>query len=737
MDFKKNRHSIITAISIFILLLLAIYQAININTGLINIYPTSKLIHYLLPNNILNIEINQNTFIELPTVKECLQNHHGTIDIRCLSRRLHGDLIRKLHNQGASLIVFNLLFRESRGEEDAYFAESIHDVGHVLLQDYQQKRFIGSGVEIVDITPPVSPLGESTASAPMPIADIAGSLPHFWQFLNLVHSDQNLAQSYSQPILPVTALQLLTLRQHQQTLIQLFQPIAPALSSLLSVPERDLNRRSLLHEFHQQLSQLFTDNPHTGQQLTSLLNNRSDLSLAAKQQIQALFRLYQVDNDFYLNPYGPNHTIPTIAYHQVHQALQDNPDLFRDKVVFIGPSLEFGRSSKGGSINTAYGEISSTELLATLYANLRDGNTLQLVSHQTTWVIAVIWWLLILAIQIKLSPRRTLLTIVGLTLVYLGCVQWLFSVYNLLMPWLLILLMSLTACIVTWVGRYFSQRAKLTDMLNVHLPAELMSVFTRQDFDKMRHGASYNGVCLMTDAEGYTKLAESKGEQWLAQFMLGFQPVVEQCVRQHQGAIKGWAGDGVMALWIESPSKISAIKKPSQPADSVDIRRLALLTALSLINEVEQFNQTWGVRFPLRIGLSYGPMWLSFVDELKAFGDTINTASRIEALNKTTQTRILITSDMLTHQSEFVSRRIGQFVLRGHQQPTEVFELMGLANEVESRTLRLLTHFEQGLNQYEQKAWRSAQVIFSTILSEFPNDGPSIYYYQQCLKKIE
>jgi adenylate cyclase len=713
------------------------FSPVTLTSNLSIFYQLRDLVTTSVPrSDIFNIEINQTTFTELPTVKECLQTHHGTIDIRCLSRRLHGDLIRKLHNQGTSLIVFNLLFRESRGEEDLYFAESIHDVGNVLLQDYQQKRFIGTGVEIVDITPPISPLDESAASAPMSIPDIEGNLPRFWLFLNLVHEDQNLAKSYSQPILPVATLQLLVLQQQRQTLMQLFQPLSPALSSLLSVPEQDLNQRSWLHAFHQQLSQLFSDQPRAAQQLSIDLNSRSDLSPVDKQQIQALFRLYQVDNDFYLNPYGPNHTIPTIAYHQVDQALQENPELFRGKVVFIGPSVEFGRSTKGGTINTAYGEISSTELLATLYANLRDGNTLQLVNNEITWVIAVVWWLLILAIQTKLSPRRTVLTICGLTLVYLGCVQWLFSFYNLLVPWLLIVLMSITACIVTWVGRYFSQRAKLTDILNVHLPAELLSVFTRQDFEKMRHGASYNGVCLITDAEGYTKLAESKGEAWLAQFMLGFQPVVEQCVRQHQGAIKGWAGDGVMALWIESPAKQSKLKKPSQSADSADIRQLALLTALSLVNEVEQFNQSWGVRFPLRIGLSYGPMWLSFVDELKAFGDTINTASRIEALNKNTHTRILITQDMLTNQSEFVTRRIGRFVLRGHQQPTEVYELLGLANDIEARMLRLLVHFEQGLNQYENKAWRSAQVIFSTILSEFPNDGPSLYYYQQCLKQI-
>jgi adenylate cyclase len=706
------------------------------NSPLLNNWQSFLVNKNTLHYNITNIEITNTTFLELKEIRRCILNHRGITDIHCLTRHMHGDLIRKLHNQGASLIVFNLLFRESRSEEDLYFAESIRDVGNVLLQDYQQKRFIGSGVEIVDITPPVSPLGESSASAPMPIADIESSRPHFWRFLNLVHSDQSLTQSYSQPILPVTALQLLMLRQHQQTLIQLFQPLSPALSSILSVPERDLNQRSLLHDFHQQLSQLFTENPNAGKQLTRLLNSRNDVSPVAKQRIQALFRLYQVDNDFYLNPYGPSHTIPTIAYHQVDQALQDNPELFRDKAVFIGPSVEFGRSTKGGTINTAYGEISSTELLATLYANLRDGNTLQLANNEITWVIAVVWWLLILAIQTKLSPRRTVLTIFVLTLVYLGCVQWLFSVYNLLVPWLLIVLMSLTACIVTLIGRYFSQRAKLSDILNVHLPAELLSVFTRQDFEKMRHGASYNGVCLITDAEGYTKLAESKGEAWLAQFMLGFQPVVEQCVRQHQGAIKGWAGDGVMALWIESPAKQSKFKTPPQSADSVDIRRLSLLAALSLINEVEQFNQSWGVRFPLRIGLSYGPMWLSFVDELKAFGDTINTASRIEALNKNTHTRILITQDMLTNQSEFVTRRIGRFVLRGHQQPTDVYELLGLANDIEHRILRLLVHFEQGLNQYENKAWRSAQVIFSTILSEFPNDGPSLYYYQQCLRQI-
>ncbi len=274
---NSQKQLIITAVINLLIILTSIsYQSTEINFESNIIHSARSLIFSTtFPSNIFNIEINQNTFIELPEVKECLQTHHGSIDIRCLSRRLHGDLIRKLHNHGASLIVFNLLFRESRGEEDLYFAESIHDVGNVLLQDYQQKRFIGSGVEIVDITPPVLPLGESSASAPMPIADIEGSLPHFWRFLNLVHSDQSLAQSYSQPILPVTALQLLVLQQHQQTLIQLFQPLSPALSSLLSVPERDLNQRNLLHDFHQQLSQLFTENPNAVKQLTNLLNSRN------------------------------------------------------------------------------------------------------------------------------------------------------------------------------------------------------------------------------------------------------------------------------------------------------------------------------------------------------------------------------------------------------------------------------------------------------------------------------
>ncbi len=640
-------------------------------------------------------------------------------------------MIRKLHDQGARLIVFNLLFRESRGEEDIYLADTIRSAGNVLLQDYQEKRFIGSGVEIVDVTPPVSPLDSSTASAPMPVSDTDAATPRIWLFLNLLHDNQEITQSINQPILPVVALNLLALRQHQQILATLLQPFSASLNRLLSKPAQEVNQSAFIRDICEQLAALFKANPGLYDQLSVKLALNNDLSPDTKQLLQSLFRLYQLDNDFYLNPYGPSGTIQTIAYHQVDQAFTENPLLFQDKVIFIGPSLELGRLAKGGSINTPYGPISSTEMLATAFANLRANQGLRSLDAHAGLAIAIAACLLVLFCQLKLRPRTAFLVLCSSCVAYLFLVLWQFSFKNLLLPWLSIMLILSTGVIAVLISRYLSQRAKLTDILNASLPTQLLQVFNHKDFERMKQGGTHMGVCLNADGEGYTKLGDIKGEQWLAKFMLAYQPTVEHCIRYYQGAVKDWAGDGVVALWIETPKSACKLRFWQRQLIDADIRQQSMLAALALNDEIGRFNRSWGVHFPMRIGISYGPMWLSFVDELKAFGDTINTASRIEALNKDLKTRILVTEEMLENQDGLVYRRVGNFLIRGHQKRIQVFELLGSVDDVGVENLGLVTRFEQALDEFEAENLLEAMQGFTDILLDYPNDGPTLYYLQQ------
>ncbi|MBV9113718.1 MAG: adenylate/guanylate cyclase domain-containing response regulator, partial [Hyphomicrobiales bacterium] len=57
-----------------------------------------------------------------------------------------------------------------------------------------------------------------------------------------------------------------------------------------------------------------------------------------------------------------------------------------------------------------------------------------------------------------------------------------------------------------------------------------------------------------------------------------------------------------------------------------------------------------------------------------AYGDTINTAARLEAANKALGTRICVSGDVAERAEGFRGRPIGDIVLRGKTKPLRAFE---------------------------------------------------------------
>ena len=97
----------------------------------------------------------------------------------------------------------------------------------------------------------------------------------------------------------------------------------------------------------------------------------------------------------------------------------------------------------------------------------------------------------------------------------------------------------------------------------------------------------------------------------------------------------------------------------------------------------ERYRQEWEARgAPLgvtRIGVHAG---LAIVGNFgggrlydnTAYGDTINTAARLEAVNKQLGTRICVSAAAAERAEGFVGRPVGDLLLRGRTEPMRVFE---------------------------------------------------------------
>jgi adenylate cyclase len=181
-------------------------------------------------------------------------------------------------------------------------------------------------------------------------------------------------------------------------------------------------------------------------------------------------------------------------------------------------------------------------------------------------------------------------------------------------------------------------------------------------------------------------------------------------------------GDAMMAIW-------------SAPQGDISIRRNACAAALEITRAIGRANSA--AKLPTRIGLHAGQLVMSHVGaidhyEYRAVGDIVNTAARIENLNKSLGTSILASQEVLDGLDDFICRDLGVFQLQGKQQSLRIFEIIGGADAACRETLQQLDSFSHALAAWQQGDRQSAKRQFEVIQHAYPHDGPTRYYLSLC-----
>jgi adenylate cyclase len=179
-------------------------------------------------------------------------------------------------------------------------------------------------------------------------------------------------------------------------------------------------------------------------------------------------------------------------------------------------------------------------------------------------------------------------------------------------------------------GRYRearSERERIKQAFGYFLPSTVVEQLTSHVGPITSANREVFGVCLATDVEHYTTLAEKMGPTQLSLLMNKYFAALFGPVERHGGIVSDVVGDAMLAIWS------GASPDPS-------LRGEACRAALEIAATLAQFNRSSDrPTLPTRIGLHSGQMLLGSVGaahhyEYRAVGDIVNTASRIEALGK-------------------------------------------------------------------------------------------------------
>lgn len=198
-------------------------------------------------------------------------------------------------------------------------------------------------------------------------------------------------------------------------------------------------------------------------------------------------------------------------------------------------------------------------------------------------------------------------------------------------------------------------------------------------------GSERTIAVMFVDLRGFTAFSEKRLPYDVVFILNRYFRSVGLAVESAGGRVDKFIGDGVMALFGLGCEQARAAAQAMEAARGI-AQALAELNQV-LAGELEQ---------PLRLGIGLhagaaivGELGHGQATSLTAIGDTVNTASRLEALSKDLAVQLVVSQELLQLAGlDAAFGRRHEVQVRGRKQPLAVHAFEDILAEVPPRTLR-------------------------------------------------
>lgn len=371
---------------------------------------------------------------------------------------------------------------------------------------------------------------------------------------------------------------------------------------------------------------------------------------------------------------GPNEETPTFKTYPVAVLPLLPADWFENKIVLIGVDLPLEDRHESPMSLGLGRSIPGVEIHAHALAQLLGG--LKGYKLEPRYVFAIILAFSLAGIFVAGGRHKLWLKgIIGLVLLSMAWVGTflLFKHAHLLLP-LVVPSLAFGTSMGIELGFKWQQEAHqrrfVLDTFGKYLSPDVIEQLVKDPTRLRLSGEKREMTFLFSDIAGFTGLTEQTEPAVLVTLLNEYLSLVTEIVLQHQGTIDKIVGDALHVIF-------------NAPTDQPDHAARAVRCALEIDHSCEAFRQSkmdQGVPFgATRVGVNTG---LAVVGnfggsdrfDYTAHGDPINTAARLESVNKHLGTRICVSEATMNRCPELVFRPVANLVLKGKTKAIKVFE---------------------------------------------------------------
>jgi class 3 adenylate cyclase len=232
---------------------------------------------------------------------------------------------------------------------------------------------------------------------------------------------------------------------------------------------------------------------------------------------------------------------------------------------------------------------------------------------------------------------------------------------------------------------------------------------------------------LFADIRNFTSLIEKKTPAESFQFINEYLSQVSPIIRNHSGFIDKYIGDAIMALFERSEDAILATIK------MMNLLQISAGKPENLSRAVAEIG----------VGLHFGSLMVGTVGEKErmdgtVISDIVNTASRLEGLNKFYGTHILVSEKVvnnLLNKEKFRIRYIDHVYVKGKSDDIKIYEIFDVDSpDLIERKELAKTDYEKAIECYRNRQFEEAIQHLQKCQQILPNDLVVTLYIKRCTR---